>query len=121
MKNETKDSDLFDHFLRLLDLYLNGIIHKELMESSFSEEEWDELYEWIIALIDLMREYDGSIEAMIVKYEAKARDDQKWKENLHRALHLKLLLDQDPARLARFEEMVSYLENEWNKKVTPVY
>jgi len=110
-------ADVFDKFLRLLDLYLDGIIHKEHMELSFAEEEWDELYVWIIALIDLVREHEGSIDKMIEEARRKAQENPKFKENLERALHLKQILDENPFRLSRFEEMVSYLETEWEDRI----
>ncbi len=112
------NTSLFDKFLRLLDLHLGGVIYKEQMESSFTEEEWDELYGWIITLIDLMRVYDSCVEAMIEENKQKARDNPHFKDDVERSLHLKKLLDENPSRIIQFEEMVSYLENKRNEKIS---
>ena len=112
------NTGLFDKFLRLLDLHLDGILYKEQLESSFTEEEWDELYGWVITLIDLMRGYDGCVETLIEENKRKARSNPHFKNDIKRSLHLKKLLDENPTRIIRFEEMVSYLENKRNEKVS---
>ena len=110
------NTELFDKFLRLLDLYLDMKIHKEHMESSFTEEEWEHLYEWQLVLIALIREHDGLIDKMLEEYERKVKKDSIFKKDLERVLHLKKILDKNPLRLFRFGGMVSYLEGKWHEK-----
>ena len=108
---------LFDKFLELLDSYLDGIVTKEYMELSFTEEEWEELYLWETVLIELIKEYDGCIDSMIKEYERKVEEDFKCLEDLERVLYLKKILDEEPSRLFTFREMVSYLEENWVRRI----
>ena len=110
------NTELFNKFLRLLDLYLDMNIHKEHMESSFTEEEWEHLYEWQLVLIALMKEHDGLIESMTEKYAQKVKEDPGFKKDLEKVLHLKKILDKNPLMLFRFGGMVSYLEKKWHEK-----
>ena len=115
--NNKINTELFDKFLRLLDLYLDMNIHKEHVESSFTEEEWEHLYEWQLVLMALMREHDGLIDKMLEEYERKVKKDPRFKKDLERVLHLKKILDKNPLRLFRFGGMVSYLEEKWHEKI----
>ena len=110
-------TELFDKFLEVLDSYLSGAMNKEHMESSFTEEEWDDLYEWKMVLINLIKKHDGRIDKMIEKYERKAKEDPRFKKDLEKALHFKKILVKKPLMLFRFEEMVSYLEEKWHDTI----
>jgi hypothetical protein len=117
-QNNTKiNTVLFDNFLIKLDLYLEGVISKDEMESSFTEDEWDELFAWKIVVITLIREHDGFIDKVLEDYEERVKEDQGFKENFAIALHLKKILDENPARLTTFEDMVVYLEEEWQDTI----
>jgi len=117
-QNNNKTNEfLFDNFLSKLDLYLDGVINKEEMELSFTEDEWDELFNWQIVVISLIRDHYGFIDKMLGEYEKRAKEDQGFIKNHTIALHLKGILDENPARLNTFEGMVEYLEEEWRDTI----
>ena len=110
-------TELFNKFLEVLDLYLDRVITQEKMESSFTEEEWDELYTWHMVLMELIRTYHGRIEKMVEDFQQKNPEETQNLDYFQRILHLKKILEENPSRIIRFEEMISYLEEKWHDTI----
>ena len=70
-----------------------------------------------IVVIAIIRDYDGFIDNMLANYGRRVKEDQGFRENFVITLHLKDILDKNPSRLTTFEEMVIYLEEQWNDTV----
>lgn len=117
LEEETEMTELFNKFLEVLDLYLDRVITQEKMESSFTEEEWDELYTWHMVLMELIRTYHGRIEKMVEDFQQKNPEETQNLDYFQRILHLKKILEENPSRIIRFEEMISYLEEKWHDTI----
>jgi hypothetical protein len=113
MNNFSIDTELFDRFLKLLDAYLSGSIPKDRFEFAFSEEEWDELYVWIVDLVELIRKYNGNIDKKLKEDKKVSENTAECEAKYKRTLHLKTIISENPFRVDDFEDMVVYLEEEW--------
>ena len=115
------NAEVLEKFLALSDEAMKKNITIGDIEISFTEEERKELDVWFFNILVLMRGHDGLIDKMLMEDKIKANKNSQFEDEYKRTLYLKKILDKNPERLIRFEELVStFIEKNWNERMRSI-